>query len=615
MGVLDGLEADSYDRAYGDRALLRRIGRYFRTKTKLMTVITCAVVLEAVLGAAFPVLLAGGVDALAGTINLGGTAVLVGAILLAGVATWGFGFLRQWYGARVVADVVLELRRNAFDAVLAQDRAFFDEHPAGEIASRVATDTQTFATLVQLVLDVAGQTLVICFVTLVLFTLNVPLALVTLLVALVIVVVTLGFRRLARRATRTLQRSLAGLNAHLQESLSGIAVTRNFGQEQRLYDELVGANARWYHASQRVSTLFSGIFPLMLTLAGFGTVAVVYVGGRDVLAGTLTRGEWFLFLQSVSLFWGPLTNLASFWSQVQQGLAAGERVFALIDAEPRVRQTDHRPVPALFGRIAFRDVTFRYTNRETVLEHFTLSIEAGETVALVGHTGAGKSSVACLIARSYEFQDGQLLVDGQDIRTLDRDAYRRHLGSVPQQPFLFSGTVADNIRYARPNASDEEVAAAAERVASGDWLAVLPHGLRTGVGEGGKHLATGQRQLVALARVLLQNPAILILDEATASIDPLTEAYIQEGLDVVVRERTAIIIAHRLTTIRKADHIVVLRDGKIIEQGTHAALLQASGYYGELYNQYFRHQLPDLPELNASTISAAQTNHVSPRKV
>ncbi len=566
--------------------------------------ITCAVVLEAVMGAAFPVLLARGVDALAGNVTFGETAVVVGAILVAGVAAWIFGFLRQWYGARVVGDVVLELRRDAFDAVLSQDRAFFDEHPAGGVASRVATDTHTFATLVQLVLDVAGQALVIGFVTLVLITINVPLALVTLLVALVIVVVTLGFRRLARRATQTLQREVAGLNAHLQESLGNIAVTRNFAQEQRLYDEFVGANARWYRASQRVSTLFSGIFPLMLTLTGFGTVAVVYVGGWDVLAGTLTPGEWYLFVQSVGLFWGPLTTLASFWGQVQQGLAAGERVFALIDAEPRVRQTDHRPVHRLFGQITFHDVTFRYTNRETVLEHFNLHIEAGETVALVGHTGAGKSSIARLIARSYEFQGGQLLVDGQDIRTLDRDGYRRHLGSVPQVPFLFGGTVADNIRYARLDASDEEVAAAAEQVAGGDWLAVLPHGLRTVVGEGGKNLSTGQRQLVALARVLLHNPAILILDEATASVDPLTEAYLQEGLAVVVRERTAIVIAHRIATVRKADRIVVLRAGKIIEQGTHAALLQAGGYYGELYNQYFRHQLPDLPADNVSNIIA-----------
>lgn len=592
MGLLDALEPDSYDRVYSDAALVRRIARYFRAKTKLVALITCVVVLEAAMGAAFPILLARGVDTLSDTINIGRVALLASTVLLVGVATWGFAFLRQWFGATLVGDVVLELRRDAFDAVLAQDRTFFDQHPAGGIASRVANDTQTFATLVQLALDVIGQALAICFVTLVLFTINPRLALLTLLVALVIVVVTLGFRLLARRASQGLQRALAGLNAHLQESLAGIAVTRNFGQEQSLYNQLVSYNSQWYRASQRISALFSGIFPFMLTLTGFGTVAIVYVGGWDVLAGRLSPGEWYLFLQSVSLFWGPLTTIASFWGQVQQGIAAGERVFALIDAERHVKQNERRPVPRLQGQITFSDVTFRYTNRETVLEHCNLKIEAGETVALVGHTGAGKSSIARLIARSYEFQDGQILIDGQDIRTLDCNAYLQHLGIVPQLPFLFSGTVADNIRYAQPDASLEEIAAAVQQVAGGDWLTMLPQGLNTIVGELGKSLSIGQRQLVALARTLLQNPTILILDEATASIDPLTEAYIQEGLDTVMRERTAIVIAHRLTTVRKVDRIIVLHKGKIVEQGNHATLLQRGGYYGELYNQYFRHQLP-----------------------
>lgn len=591
--ILGGLEPESYDREYPDRELLRRIGRYFRARTRLVTSIAGAVIMGSLMGTAFPVLFSRSVDALAGSADPLGAAVLAGVILLAGVANWSFDLLRQWYGASMVGDVVLELRKDAFDAVMAQDMAFFDEHPAGGIASRVSSDTQALAAMIELVLDLMGQALLILFVTLVLFYVDVRLALVTLLLAFVVVAVTLVFRLLARRATRALQRSLAGLNAHLQESLGGICVARNFRQEQRLYEELVGANDRWYRASERVSTLFSGIFPFMLTLTGLGTVAVVYFGGRGVLVGTLTPGEWYLFLQSVALFWGPLTSIASFWGQFQQGLSASERVFALIDAEPTVRQTGRRPVRDLAGRIEFRGVTFRYTERETVLEGFDLSIEAGETVALVGHTGAGKSSIARLISRSYEYGGGRILIDGQDIRALDLEDYRRHLGIVPQMPFLFSGTVADNIRYARPNAPDEEVAAAAQRVAGGDWLERLSRGLRTPVGELGKNLSTGQRQLVALARVLLQDPSILTLDEATASIDPLTEAQIQEGLDVALKDRTSIIVAHRLPTVRKADRIVVLRKGKVIEQGSHDSLIRTGGYYGELYDLYFRHQMPD----------------------
>jgi ATP-binding cassette subfamily B protein len=253
-------------------------------------------------------------------------------------------------------------------------------------------------------------------------------------------------------------------------------------------------------------------------------------------------------------------------------------------------QVDDRPTPRLRGRIEFRDLDFRYTASEQVLEDFDLTIQAGETLALVGHTGAGKSSLGKLVARFYEFQGGELLVDGQDIRSFDLHSYHRQLGVVPQTPFLFAGTVADNIRYGQPDATDDEVVAIASRVGGGDWLEALPLGLETPVGEEGKGISMGQRQLVALARVLLQDPAIIILDEATASVDPLTEAQIQEGLDVVLEDRTAIVIAHRLSTIKSADRIIVLREGQIIEEGNHDALMARGGHYAELYDTYFRHQ-------------------------
>jgi ABC-type multidrug transport system fused ATPase/permease subunit len=318
---------------------------------------------------------------------------------------------------------------------------------------------------------------------------------------------------------------------------------------------------------------------------------IIYVGGLMASSREICVGDWYLFVQGRTIFFYPINSLASLWGQFQQGLAASERVFALIDDEPLVVQTANEPVERLRGEIVFDGVTFNYsTGRSAVLQDFSLTIPAGETLAIVGHTGAGKSSLVKLLMRFYEFQDGDLLVDGRSIRTLDLSQYRRQLGLVPQAPFLFSGTVAENVKYGRPNATDAEVETAARQLGDGSWLEDLPDGLQTDVGERGARLSLGQRQLVALARVLLQNPAILLLDEATASIDPLTEAQVQDAMATVLQNRTSIVIAHRLSTVRAADRIIVLRDGQIIEEGSHDTLLAQGGHYAELYTTYFRHQ-------------------------
>ena len=360
-----------------------------------------------------------------------------------------------------------------------------------------------------------------------------------------------------------------------------------------MYNEFVRVNEQSYQVNLRSGFVYSGVFPLLFFIANLGTTIVVYFGGRSVLAHTISAGDWFLFVQSMGLLWFPLTSIASFWSQFQLGLSASERVFALLDAEPRVHQVASEPVEQLRGKIEFRNLFFSYDDRQNVLTNFNLTIQPGETVAIVGHTGAGKSSLAKLIARFYEFQGGELLIDDCDIRSFDLHAYHRQLGIVPQSPFLFSGTVTENIRYARPSASDEKVEAIARSIGHGDWLEALPDGLNTLVGEAGRALSMGQRQLVALARVLLQDPAIIILDEATASVDPLTEAQIQEGLDLILKNRTSILIAHRLSTIQHADRILVLANGRVVEEGNHEELLRQGGHYAHLYNTYFRHQSPD----------------------
>jgi len=591
--IMDGLDAEDYDRTYNDRDLLHRILSYFRPKLGMMLLVALTIVLASVSQAAMPLVASWAVDAIEdGTIGEVGWR-LAAAILLAGVLGWVFNFVRQWFSARVTGDVVLSLREDAFDAVLERDLSFYDETPSGKIVSRVTSDTDDFATVSTLTMDLISQVLMVGFVTVLLFLRSVELALLTLLVVPVVVGFALLFRRLARSSTRKAQRSMSRVNANLQETMGGIAVAKNFRQEQQVYDEFRPINQQSYRVTLKQGYIFSAIFPVLFLVSGLATVALVHLGGTAVLGGELSAGDWYLFLQGVALFWFPLTSIAAFWSQFQQGLSASERVFALIDAEPRVVQSETRPVGRLAGRIEFQHVTFGYDPAHPVLRDFDLVIEAGETVALVGHTGAGKSTLSKLITRFYEFQEGSLLIDGRDIRTLDLAGYRRQIGAVPQAPFLFSGTVADNIRYPRPDAGDEEVLVAAAAVGGGDWIDALPHGLATDVGEHGSALSMGQRQLVALARLLIQDPAVVVLDEATASVDPLTEAQIQEGLDVVLAGRTSIVIAHRLSTIEHVDRIIVLDHGRIVEEGDHPTLLARGGRYCQVYNTYFRHQSPD----------------------
>jgi ATP-binding cassette, subfamily B, bacterial len=595
--IMSGLEAEDYDRKYGDRELLDRIVGYFRPHMLPMLVAAILIVLNSVMSMLQPVIASWGLDHLADGTMDDVIWLFFGGILGTGVLAWIANFGRAWLSARVVGDVVLDLREDAFGAILDRDLSFFDTNPSGKIVSRVTSDTDEFANVVTLTLSLISQILMVVIIIVILYMRNALLATVAMAVAPLVVIVALGFRKIARDSTRNAQRSTGRVNTSVQEAMNGIAVAKTFRQEQTLYDEFVPVLNQSYKVSLKQGMVFQSIFPLLFLLAGLGTVLLVYMGGERVISGEITPGDWFLFTQSVMIFWGPLTSIASFWSQFQQGLSASERVFALVDAEPEVVQEANDDPGQLRGEIEFRDLTFRYGGATgdgvDVLHDFNLTIPAGQTLAIVGHTGAGKSTLGKIITRFYEFQGGQLLIDGKDVRTFDLPAYRRQLGIVPQSPFLFSGTVADNIRYPVPDATDEQVMAAARQVAGGDWVDALQDGLQTDVGEYGRALSMGQRQLVALARVLIQDPAIVILDEATASVDPLTEAQIQEGLDIVLAERTSIVIAHRLSTIEHADRIIVLDHGEVVEEGTHQSLLALGGRYCDVYNTYFRHQSPN----------------------
>ena len=596
MGFFGGLNAEQYDRQYTDRQLIGRISEYFASQKKRLGLVSGLVVAIAAVGAAMPVVVSKSVDLISEFITGNTTSgtnliVLIGlAMLLVGVGIWGLNWARRALVVRAVGDVVLKLRTQAFHAAAEHDLSFYDQFSSGRIVSRITTDTNDFGQLVVIVTDVSAQLFQAVILGVILVRTEWHMALLMFTFTPFIFGVALGFRAMARRVTKRGMQAMADVNATIKETVSGISIAKNFRQEEGIFGIFDVSNQQSYRVNIQRGFVLSLVFPTLNALGGVFTAILVYAGGLSIQQALVTAGAWYLFIMSLDQFFFPILNLSAFWAQIQQGLASAERVFALIDADPNVIQKDAMDVPSLEGKICFEKFNFRYTDKEPVLSDFDLCIEPGENLALVGHTGAGKSSIAKLVARFYEFQSGQLTVDGHDIRTFDLQSYRRQLGIVSQVPFLFSGTVADNIRYAKPSVSDGEMLEMARRIGEGEWLETLPDGLHTEVGERGNRLSMGQRQLVALMRVLVQKPAIFILDEATASIDPFTEWQIQQALNLILQDATSILIAHRLSTVKAADRIVVMEKGAIIEEGNHDGLLAQNGHYANLYNTYFRHQ-------------------------
>ncbi len=599
--IFNNLDVESYDRQYRDRDLLRRVGRYVAPYRGRVALIVGSVATVSALLAGVPLMLAAGIgrlEALRLAPPVTGGLPRLPWLLLAGLFTawilvWIGNFLRRRATSRLIGDVIYALRRDAFKSAVGHDMAFYDRIARGRVISRITTDTNDFGQSITLVADLVAQVVEVAIITAVLVGISGRLTLLVLAMAPLILVFAFAFRILARKVTRQAARVSADVNAKIQETVAGISVAKNYRQEAVIYEEFAAVNRASYRINLLRGLTLSMVFPVLNIVIGLGTGLIVYQGAQSVAAGAITVASWFLFTQGIDRFWFPLMNLTAFWSQVQVGFAAIERIYALIDAEPTVVQRATDPVPPLRGHIEIEGLRFGYDADQPILPDFNMDVPAGTSVALVGHTGAGKSSIARLLTRFYEFQAGRILVDGHDIRTFDLGDYRRKLGIVPQAPFLFSGTVAENIRYARPEATDEEIYAVARRIGDGEWLAALPDGIATDVGERGRDLSMGQRQLVALMRVLVQKPAIFILDEATASIDPFTEAQIQEALELILGESTSVVIAHRLSTVRAADRILVVSDGRIIETGDHEQLMAGGGHYAELYDTYFRHQSPD----------------------
>ncbi|HMN11359.1 MAG TPA: ABC transporter ATP-binding protein [Bellilinea sp.] len=590
MGMFSGLDAEKYDRKYSDRDLFKRILFYFKPfKGQLILAMVFVLILGGI-SALMPIVISQGVDRMGSSFDVM-IAFWIGLILLVlGVGVWALNWASRRITARTIALLIRNLSTDAFRAATTHDLSFHDENPSGKIVSRITSDTSDFGNLIELTTHLLSHIVQSLILLVVLLRINAKLTLMILPVIPVILGITLLYRNLARKTTRAGMRAKANVNQSIKETVSGIAVAKNFRQEEAIFRRFDEANVQSYKVNVSRGLVLSSIYPIFNMVSSWVYCFLLYIGGVNAAQGAVTVGVWYLFLQSYDRFMYPVMDLTAFWTQVQNGLSAAERVFALIDAPLKVIQTaDAKPSP-ITGEIKFENVDFAYVTGEPVLKGFNLTIAPGENIALVGHTGAGKSSIGRLVARFYEFQSGKILVDGHDIRSLNLNYYRSHLGIVSQIPFLFSGTVLENIRYSNKTVSREEVMELAKKIGEGEWLQTLPDGLESQVGERGSRLSMGQRQLVSLMRVLVQRPSIFILDEATASIDPFTEWQIQQALNLVLANSTSILIAHRLLTVRSADRILVLDHGQVIEQGTHDQLLTDGGHYAELYNTYFRHQ-------------------------
>ena len=572
-----------------DGQVLRRLMTYLRPHRTKMVIAFVLMLAVTGLTLGIPLLLKVAIDRFIAGGDTGGLAQVSILMAVMYVALYGAAsgqrFLLSWVGQRVLATLRGQLMRH----LQALSLGYHSRHIIGVTISRVISDVAVINELLsQGLIALIGDILVLIGIVVVMLALSPTLALLTFAVFPLMGLATYWFSRRAKVAFRQTRQSVAGVVGTLAEHLTGMRVIQAYAQEKAMRDRFDTANQRNRSAFIDAMSLSFVFLPTVEFLAVLATAVVLWFGGRAVAQETLELGILVAFLAYVTRFFQPVQELSQLYTTMQSAMAGGERVLELLDARPDVPDPANRKeMPAISGRIELQRVNFSYGEEIPVLRNVDLLIEPGKTVALVGPTGAGKSTIANLVARFYDVSSGEVRIDDVDVRTVTQQSLRRQTGIVSQEPFLFAGTVRDNIRFGLPEIDPATVESAAQQANAHEFIVDLPNGYETEIQEGGANLSLGQRQLICIARAVLADPRILILDEATASVDTATEALIQEALDRLLSQRTAIVIAHRLSTIRKADFICVMQDGQIVSRGSHEELLAEGGLYAELHRRQF----------------------------
>ncbi|MDP2726633.1 MAG: ABC transporter ATP-binding protein [Dehalococcoidia bacterium] len=586
------MHSDSDDeglgRAYDGRIVARLLPYLAPYKGKMaMSIVMMVITAGSYL--AGPYLVKVAIDQFITAGDLGGLNLVAGLYILNGLASWGASYGQIYYLSYVGQNILYQLRLDLFRHIQGLSLDFFAQTAAGRIMSRIQNDVSALNDMLTTgLIGSLSDLLTLGGIIIIMFTMDVRLSVMTFTVLPLMIIITLFWRVRARDAYRRVRRTLAFVNASLQENISGVRVIQALSREDRNLAAFGEVNQRHLDANLRSAVLSSAFFPSVDITSAIAMALVIGLGGMQVLRGELTAGVLVAFTLYIGRFFDPIRDLSQRYNVMQSAMASGERIFELLDTQSQVVDSPGASdLPRVEGRVDYQNVDFSYTDGKGVLHNINLLAKPGETIALVGRTGAGKTSLISLLARFYDVKGGEIKLDDTDLRQLRLHTLRSHMGIVLQEPFLFSGTVRENIQYGRLEASEEEIVAAAKAVGAHDFIMGLENGYDTPVQEQGSKLSMGQRQLISFARAILADPRILILDEATNSVDPQTEAIIQRALHRLTNGRTSVIIAHRLSTVKNADRIVVLEAGRVIEVGSHVELLACKGLYYDLYTGAF----------------------------